>query len=159
MISAKILIDAATTGVPEKRILQLVELAGLAHSIDTLVDNAGRIGWKESEEWDAIYHAVFGGAIGRQANSLLAEFGTAVDWDDPNGSCGQDAMAWVRGFRAAVKPILDTYDGTVGPELALLAAEVEAISARADRGGTPSALIKFHLNKAAKLMRLLAGEP
>ena len=159
MISAKILIDAATTGVSEERIRQFAELAGLAHSIDTLVDNAGRIGWKESEEWDAIYHSVFGGAIGRQANRLLAGFDAAVEWDDPNGSCGQDVMAWVRGFRAAVKPILDGYDGKGGPGLALLAAEVEAISAKADRGGTPSALITFHLDKAAKIMRLLSGEP
>ena len=66
-------------------------------------------------------------------------------------------MAWVRGFRAAVRPILGGYEGKGGAELALLAADVEAISARADTGGTPSALITFHLNKAAKLMRLLAG--
>jgi hypothetical protein len=159
MISTKILIQAATSEVPEKTVLQLVELAGLAHSIDTLVDNAGRVGWKESEEWETIFHSIFGGAIGRQANRLLAELGTTVDWEDPNGTCGQDVLAWVRGFRAAVKPILDEFTGNAGPDLALLAAEVEAISARADRGGTPSALVQFHLTKAARLMRLLAGQP
>lgn len=121
-------------GSDADRMRHLADLASLAVTVDALVEAAGPAGdGNESGDWEAVFHAVYGGAIAKEQERLFAELHLVMpEFYDPDTTYGADASAWIEAFRSVVRPLIETVSGWgADPVLSSIGEDLAALETRA----------------------------
>ena len=143
-----------------RRLRALTELAALSVTIDAMVDAAGPVGGRnESDDWDIVFKAVFGGRIAAEQDRLFRELDLAMpDHHDPDGTPGQDATAWIEAYRSVARPLLDAVLswGTADECLTGIADDLGGMAERAG-GCRNGPLAALHLLRAKAALEVMAA--
>ncbi len=143
-----------------RRLRSLTELAALSVTVDAMAEAAGPVGGDgESADWSIVFKAVFGGRVAAEQRRLFDELDLAMpDYYDPDGSEGEDAMAWITAYRSVAQPLLATVLswGTVDPCLSGIAGELEGMASRAGECHN-GPLAALHLMRAKAALEVMAA--
>ena len=143
-----------------RRLRAVADLAALSETLRAAEAAAGPVGGDgESQDWETIFQAVFGGELRRNQERLFDQAGISFpEWNDPNASYGSDAKAWLDAYHGVVDPLLDTIRswGPADADLAAIAGELHDLGRRASASEN-GALAAVHIARARAAVETLAA--